>query len=74
MPLGAQDERLSISECRKLIVREIDLSDAQMEALRGQMYAFADITAIEYKAKSRNRGTRNANTSGVTAANEAAAA
>ena len=44
-----------------------------MEALRDQMYAFADITAID-KAKIPDRDTWNADTSGVTAADEAAAA
>ena len=57
-PNGPQDKRLSISECRTLIGVDTNLSDAEIESLRDQMYSLADITVTEYVAQAGKRRPR----------------
>lgn len=58
-PQGAKDKRLSIAECRRLMGAECGLSDAELEALRDQTYALADISITEFVQKEGNRKTRH---------------
>src|SRR5262245_28028505 len=42
---------LSIEQCRRFLGSDCDLSDEQVEALRDQLYALADIAAAAYQEK-----------------------
>jgi hypothetical protein len=58
-PDGAQDKRLSIALCRKLIGSESALSDAEVETLRNQMYAIANVALTQHGVTVNNRSTCN---------------
>jgi len=61
-PNGAQDKRLGISECRKLLGADCKLTDVEIEQLCEAMYALADISITEFVTKNGNRSTRNEET------------
>ena len=46
--------RLSIAECRRLLGRATDLSDAELERLRDQLYSFARVLVDDYARRLRS--------------------
>jgi len=46
-----EDKRLSLKRCRELIGGNSDLSDGELEAIRDEFYALADVMTEAYARK-----------------------
>lgn len=49
---------LSIAQCRRLLGYATDLSDAEIERLRDQIYSFAHVLIDDYAQRPRRAGVR----------------
>jgi len=62
MPKTATDRRLTVAECRKVLGSESNLTDAEVEQIRDQLYALATLSVTEFaKGKSGREERRWAN-------------
>jgi hypothetical protein len=55
---AAQDRRLSLKECRRLMDADCKFSDMELAVFRDQLYAMADTLAVEYAKRNGNRKNR----------------
>jgi hypothetical protein len=58
MPKTATDKRLTVVECRKILGTDCDLTDAEIQNIRDQLYALATLSVTEFATGKGSREER----------------